>query len=591
MAAVSRSPPLPERLETTLVCPEICPVSPCGSERTKRQKHVLVDRQDRAPGASPALTCVSVASCYLATGTSDGHVVLWALETRCPVQTLVCSRDGMQAPELSIRDVTWSADGRFLVASAWGEGKEEGKSPKGKGKSPKGKGEGEGRIMVWNVGEGGAATAVGSVGIPAKGALRVDVFHCCSEASRDGEVLRVLVTDVEGGRLHWVVVYQGAAGGGNEENLSVRVVPVEIPSSPSSVGSRIEVYWEEDRAWYPGTVGQVDETEGKMHVYYDDSELIWEDRDGETQWRTVEGTVSSVQGTSASDSLTTKTLLTARCGESKQHLALCDVLENTLRLYLVGPTGTLEYLDEMKLILPMEEQRGIRAADLAASPDGENLVVVYPQGSVVGVRVESGRPKLSKVLSLSGNLDFDSRKKGTSKKPENRNHIWNACSFSPDSTHVFCSLAIDTKEEQYGVLTWDFKSNRAKNLLQAEVTTQPSLQNSQTSQTPLTPLTPQTPDTLDTLPTRQQRVVAMCVHPDPRPMQLFALTEDGTVGVWSSILSQDWSVFQPDFVSFTQNRMHIEQEDDFDVCPVPVSSSIRTDGDREGDEEETLVVD
>ncbi|KAI8111425.1 hypothetical protein M9435_003926 [Picochlorum sp. BPE23] len=123
---------------------------------------------------------------------------------------------------------------------------------------------------------------------------------------------------------------------------------------------------------------------------------------------------------------------------------------------------------------------------------------------------------------------FDLSLAGKSDKKKRR-HAWACSCVSPKGAFIFSGMTMHDDTQQY-IVSWNRVASRAENVLKAP----------------------------------QGKPVSILCHPDPRPMQLFVLCDDGKVYVWCSIISQRWSIFQPEFETLECNREYQEAENEFD---------------------------
>ena len=93
---------------------------------------------------------------------------------------------------------------------------------------------------------------------------------------------------------------------------------------------------------------------------------------------------------------------------------------------------------------------------------------------------------------------------------------------------MFTSLA--SKQQEQVIYSWNFKTGKVKNILEGAGSS----------------------------------VKAMISLPAADPQQLFVLTKDGVIHVWSTVLTQGWSAFAPEFETLEQNREYVESETEFD---------------------------
>lgn len=98
----------------------------------------------------------------------------------------------------------------------------------------------------------------------------------------------------------------------------------------------------------------------------------------------------------------------------------------------------------------------------------------------------------------------------------------------PDENHVFTSL--ESKQQEQVIYTWNFKTGKVKNILEGAGSS----------------------------------VKAMISLPAADPQQLYVLTKDGMIHVWSTVLTQGWSAFAPEFETLEENREYVESEREFD---------------------------
>lgn len=132
----------------------------------------------------------------------------------------------------------------------------------------------------------------------------------------------------------------------------------------------------------------------------------------------------------------------------------------------------------------------------------------------------------TETLAVACQFDFSPLEKSDKKK---RRHTWTCSCVSPKGGFIFSGMIMHGDTQQY-IVSWNRVASRAENLLKGP----------------------------------QGKPVSMQCHPDPRPMQLFVLCDDGKVYVWCSIMSQRWSIFQPEFETLECNREYQETENEFD---------------------------
>ena len=68
-----------------------------------------------------------------------------------------------------------------------------------------------------------------------------------------------------------------AGGGAKKRAAKKRAAPTQAPAPLP--GTRIDVWWEGDRLWFPGTVVDFDHEDGQHFVEYDDGDEKWENFD------------------------------------------------------------------------------------------------------------------------------------------------------------------------------------------------------------------------------------------------------------------------------------------------------------------------
>ena len=581
---------LPRCLEHTIHCPPrgaTLGVSDAGG----------TNGTDRGEGHHPypKVTCIATSVQYLATGTADGRIIIWPVSQRTPVEFIEVGSTSQR-----VDDLAWSPDGRFLFSVIPGEG---------------------GVVLrVWDVrtyGNDNITSEVGSVSMHAAGAVKfggvvcvdaegvraVDASPAPSPARRTpnkrcrkdmercngsksakgtrGEALtngdkaechvRALVTDVEGGGLHWLVVKRV----GGSYTLDLAEVTLHGWDTPRHivVGDRCELHWEDNDPpmWFAGTVAQVDPRGKRIFVFYDDGQALWEDLEGPEalQWRKTDGVARGSdplllpspsdrtetvdyavhpgqphQLTEEQPSTSSGTAVTVAvlCGKNFDHLAVLDGPATRLRLYVMQGADGFRLVDEL-----ITNERGKRPSHIAVSPDGLCLAVTHPLGNVFAYSVNSGDDGPSPgspnrrqgdgktPLAMVGQLDWHSYKGKQGAKQGDRCHTWHCCTFAPDSSHIFCSMTLDHEPKRHPVVIWDHVGGKNKRLLESSTDGVPHM------------------------------VTSLCAHPHCRPMELFALSSSGLVVIWASRLVQNWSVIDQGFESFEQNRSHIEREDDFDV--------------------------
>ena len=129
-------------------------------------------------------------------------------------------------------------------------------------------------------------------------------------------------------------------------------------------------------------------------------------------------------------------------------------------------------------------------------------------------------------LTVACTFDFSSEGNSDSKT---RRHSWECSCVSPRGGFIYSGMAMHGDAHQC-IMSWNRLASRAENLLKGP----------------------------------QGKPVSMKCHPDPRPTQLFVLCDDGKVYVWCSIMSQRWSIFQPEFETLEYNREYQETENEFD---------------------------
>lgn len=166
----------------------------------------------------------------------------------------------------------------------------------------------------------------------------------------------------------------------------------------------------------------------------------------------------------------------------------------------------------------------IAPSNMTFSRDGSNLSLTYTNGLIELVQIGD-------TIRVGKKLNFMETSAGRRKM---RQHTWCCSAFSPGGNYLFSSMTLDREQNKHGILTWDHGKNIAKNLLQGQCS----------------------------------KILAMVCHPVPTPMQIIVLSDDGRVYIWSSIMHQNWSVFQPDFETLDKNREYIEVETEFDLPPL-----------------------
>ena len=183
---------------------------------------------------------------------------------------------------------------------------------------------------------------------------------------------------------------------------------------------------------------------------------------------------------------------------------------------------------------------GGQASHITFSSDASHIAITYPCGYVYVIEVSSqqivddvmGNSRCSLSMKISARFDFEGN--GDSKQ-DGRKHSWITSRFSPDGAHLFTSIRLE--DSNHNIITWNHVEGQSENLLQG----------------------PGGP------------IIAMDCLPDMRPMQIFALSSDGCIYVWSSIVSQQWCVFHPEFETLERNRVYVEEETEFDLPEMPSS--------------------
>ena len=609
---------LPRRIEHTLHCPPRRPVLEGEGGSTG------AGTRPGDPGSHPYPALVRIALCpqYLATGTADGRIIIWPVSRRTPVDSIELGSTVQR-----VCDLSWSLDGRFLFAvvkdegsvvlrvwevdahgnenitseigsvsiKASGDVKVEGCGyeepacgrgvdgatttsclPDSTTTTPRkqgGKGATAADIRVTPNGsmpkKRQAQNAQGALnkGTPKKSKGTTETVDATDITDDAGRLTRALVTDVQSGELQWLVVKPS----GTTYSLEMSPITLRGWETPRLVvGDRVEVFWKDNEPqpmWFAGSVGQVDPSRKRMFVFYDDGQALWEEWEGPEalEWRkeapggashplpsssepaeaappkgeideanlieTVGETIKPVAG-----------FLAVRCGKKFDHLAVLDVPAGTLRLYARQGPDAFRLIDELKT-----NNKHKRPSHLAVSPNGRRLVVTHPNGNIFAFSVNTDDNVSSLEspnknhhhevmhLAMIGQLDWHSHRGKPGAKEGERYHTWHTCTFAPDSTHVFCSMTLDHEPKKHPIVIWDPVSNVNKRLLESSNNCVPHL------------------------------VTSMCAHPHSRPMELFALNTSGLVVIWAPRLVQNWSVIEQGFESFEQNRLHIEEEDDFDV--------------------------
>ena len=245
--------------------------------------------------------------------------------------------------------------------------------------------------------------------------------------------------------------------------------------------------------------------ESRMFVVYEDGDEEWVSFHGDIPWRYAD----------VKESEPLQNALMAYC-VSKDIVSIYDVSSMRLTLHKV--------CDLSSVIHAMELESVHTLSGMEFSRDGSLLALTYGSGFIELFHIGD-------EMKLVKRLDFLECSAGSTKE---RKHEWICSAFSPSGTYLFSSITMDRNENKHCILTWDHEKNTAKNLLQGQ----------------------------------GSKILAMECHPVPIPMQIIALSDDGCVYIWSSIMHQNWSVFQPEFETLDRNREYIELETEFDLPPL-----------------------
>ena len=229
--------------------------------------------------------------------------------------------------------------------------------------------------------------------------------------------------------------------------------------------------------------------------------------------------------------------------EGRQYMAIYHASRLTL---LDGKD--LNLLDTMHF----SDVAGVQASHITLSSDAAHIAITYPCGFVYVIEVSSqhivdnvtGNSGWSFSMKISARFDFEG---GGNNKNGARKHSWITSRFSPDGAHLFTSIRLEGSD--HNIITWNHVEGQAENLLQGPGGT----------------------------------IIALDSLPDMRPMQVFALSSDGCIYVWSSIVSQQWCVFHPEFETLERNRLYVEEETEFDQPEMPSSKAVTDDKHKEGE--------
>jgi hypothetical protein len=197
---------------------------------------------------------------------------------------------------------------------------------------------------------------------------------------------------------------------------------------------------------------------------------------------------------------------------------------------------------------------GMEASHMTFSPDASHIAITYPCGFVYVIEVTSkyivddvtGNSGCSFCMKLAARFDFESTSTKNNNNKGARAHSWITSRFSPDGSHLFTSICLE--DSKHNIITWNHVEGQAENLLQGPGGT----------------------------------IVAMDCLADMRPMQVFALSSDGCIYVWSSIISQQWCVFHPEFENLERNRLYVEEETEFDLPEHSMMMPNKTTNDENG---------
>lgn len=561
---------LPERLDVCLRCPPIQEGEGCG------------------------MTCMSLdgQGQLMVTGCRDGRNIVWDLETRgvrvvledsrwlggCPVESVLLSRDGCFV--MSCHSV--DQDPHVVDGDARSGGKKV--------------------LVLWSLGRSSEATVVATHEIAMTGAVSMCMAGVSSpfSESRQDETVLMMVLMTCGGVPMWLRVcgtsgstedaltnlnmcatYPVVVGVGSiDRDVSNMTYHMEsfpltydqgIPgavvkdaeeeekkmmnTSATSysggttvtnaldddgddeqsskrkqgpcVGSRVQVYWDGDGEWFSGTVRSQDLR--TMFIVYDDGDEEWVPIHGDVPWKLVDddgNTKKAIKNKNAvvsakeDDVKRHMNVLVAYCAKTDV-IALCDK---------DGKRLTLHSSCDFSVVHDLELEH-VEPSRMTFSQDGTMLAVTYASGFIELVQILESEMKVIKRLDF---LEYS-----TSGRRKKRQHAWVCSAFSPGGTYIFCSMTTDQSSNNHCILTWNHEQNVVKNLLQGQ----------------------------------GAKVLAMECHPVPTPMQILALSDDGCVYIWSSIMYQNWSTFQPEFETLERNREYVEVETEFDL-PATQDSSL-----------------
>lgn len=306
--------------------------------------------------------------------------------------------------------------------------------------------------------------------------------------------------------------------------------------SLSIIGRHVLVYWDGDGQWFRGTVHRRDKAGERMFVVYEDGDEEWIQIHGAVPWKYAD---SVSQGTSQFCNV-----LLSYC-PSNDLIAIYDNDSSKLTLHRGHDLATLDAL--------IVGTVGVKPSRLTFSRDGSLLALTCGDGFIEVVQT-------TEDVHVCKKLDFFECSSAGRKK--RRQHAWLCSTFSPSGTYLFNSMVIDKETNEHCILTWNHLENRAKNVLQGQ----------------------------------GAKIIAMECHPIPTPLQIIALSDDGNIYIWSSIMHQHWSVFQPEFETLEENREYIEVETEFDqpaqeVLPTGEGSHGKSRILHDEDNEEDILID